>query len=145
MANIYSIRIFSFLDLYLNIIVYHMHNSNCLTKNYFPLHFLEDKQKRHTKSLCVTKHPVWIYIQHIYAVSIDIHKSMYMVLTLYEKQNKYIKLLRRAWFKHQNASNVFQFWVLILFNQRYNHILQVLSKHEWFRYKIGKTCGVTWV
>lgn len=119
MANIYSIHIFSFLDLYLNIVVYHMHNSNCLTQNYFPLQFLEDKQKRHTKSLCVTKHPVCIYAQHIYAVSTDLHKSMYMVLTLYEKQNEYIKLFRRAWLKHQNASNVFQLWALILFNQRH--------------------------
>lgn len=69
MANIYSMLIFSFLDLYLNIIVSHIHNSNCLTQTYFPLQFLEDKQKRHAKSLCVTKHPVCIYAQHIYAVS----------------------------------------------------------------------------
>lgn len=119
MANIYSIHIFSFLGLYLNIIVYHIHNSNCLTQAYFPLQFLEDKQKRHTKSSQVTKHPVCINVQHIYALSRDIYETMFIVLTIYEKQDKYVKLLRRAQFKHQSTSNVFQFQALILFNQRY--------------------------
>ena len=99
MANIYSIHVFSFLDLYSNIIVYHIHNSTCLTQNYFPLQFLENKQERHIKSVRVTKNPVCVYVHHIYAVTTDMHKSMYMVSTFYKEQNKYVKLLRRGQLK----------------------------------------------
>ena len=109
MANIYSIHVFSFLDLHSNIIVYHIHNSNCLTQNYFPLQFLENKQDRHIKSVCVTKNPVCIYVHHIYAVSTDIHKPMYDIL---QGTKKYVKLLRRGQLKKNNkqpTSNVFQF------------------------------------
>lgn len=111
MANIYSIHVFSFLDLYLKIIVYHIQNSNCLTQNYLPLQFLENKQEKHIKSVRVTKNPVCIYVHHIYAVSTDVHKSMYMVLTFYKEQNKYVKVLRKSQLKKKKptTSSVFQF------------------------------------